>query len=78
MSKLFYRYEQKEKNELTLALHLEIMPWQEFQFVVRTMLWEEMPVGGSDEELGEIEDNIRQIRGLLCEDDVTIEFRDTI
>jgi hypothetical protein len=42
------------------------------------MLWEEILIGDSDEVLGETEDNIRQIRGLLCEDDVTIEFRDTI
>lgn len=42
------------------------------------MLWEEMLVGGSDEELGEVEDDIRQIRDLLREDDVTIEFRDII
>lgn len=57
LSKLFYRYGQKEKNELTLALHLEIMPWQE------CMISSQM----SDDELIGMDQDIRAIRKLLDE-----------
>ena len=42
-----------------------VLSWQGFQFVVRIMRWEEMEQNDSDEELGKIEDDIRQIRELL-------------
>ena len=41
------------------------MPWQEFQDVVRTMVWDDVAADLNGEKLGEIEDDIHEIRKLL-------------
>ena len=54
------------KTHFAVRVDKNIISWQGFQNVVRTMRWDDTVIM-SDAELAEIEEDIRQIRKLLEE-----------
>ena len=70
MTKSFLRIHSVSITKKISTVYSAYSHWQGFQCVVRTMLWEEIAQGLSDDELAEIEDEIREIRRLLNEDDI--------